>query len=278
MASKPHDYGLQFPPSLGVKGRKRWAMVVDLRRCTGCQACTVSCKAQHDVPLGVWRIWVKTIDQGEYPRVKRVFIPRLCNHCDYPVCVRACPVQATYKHPDGFVLQRYNRCIGCKSCMIACPYNARHLLPQERTYDYEPHGVADKCDFCVARVSRGIVPGCVNTCVGGALTFGDLNDPESEVRQLLETNNFRVLKEEAGTMPQVYYIGLDKDMDNVESYLHRSRQMVEEFNAFKENHEGMGADIIEGRGFAYNFAFNVKKTVKGFIADAKGIIPKTGGF
>jgi tetrathionate reductase subunit B len=273
-----HDYGLQNPPSKGTQGKKRWAMVIDVRRCIGCQACTVACKAQHDSPLGVWRMWVKTIEKGKYPHVKRIFIPRLCNHCDYPVCVRTCPVQATYKHRDGFVLQRYNRCIGCKNCMIACPYNARHLLPQARTYDYEPHGVADKCDFCVARVTRGVAPGCVNTCVGGALTFGDLNDPESEVVTLLEKNGFRVLKEEAGTRPQVYYIGLESDVDNVESYLHRSEQMKEEFDSFKEHHEGFGGDILENKGFATSFIKNVKMQLKGFILNVKNIYPKTGGF
>jgi Fe-S-cluster-containing dehydrogenase component len=272
------DYGLQNPPSKGAKGKKRWAMVIDVRRCIGCQACTVACKAQSDVPLGVWRTWVKTIEKGKYPHVKRIFIPRLCNHCDYPVCVRTCPVQATYKHPDGFVLQRYNRCIGCKNCMIACPYNSRHLLPQVRTYDNEPHGVADKCDFCVARVTRGLVPACVNTCVGGARIFGDLNDPESEVNQLLEKNGFRVLKEEAGTRPQVYYIGLDSDIDNTESYLHRSEQMKGEFNAFKENHEGFGGDILDGKGFGKSFVMNVKMQLKGFVLNVKNIFPKTGGF
>jgi len=244
MSKKETSYGLQNPRSLGVSGKKRYAMVVDLKKCIGCMSCTVACKAEHDVPMGVWRTWVKVVDKGIYPNVRRHFIPRFCNHCDNPVCVRACPVQATYKHESGFVLQRYNRCTGCKTCMIACPYNARHLLPVARSNPNDPYSVADKCDFCVFRVSRDLVPTCVSTCEGGALTFGDINDPKSEVRRIVGTYPTTVLKPEAGTSPQVYYIGLE-DKGNTESYRDRTGQMKDEFNTYKMN-AGTAGDLTEG--------------------------------
>jgi Fe-S-cluster-containing dehydrogenase component len=192
-------------PTLGVEGKKRYAMVIDLRRCIGCHACSVACKAEFDVPLGVWRSWVKYMEKGSYPNAKRYFLPRLCNHCDKPPCVRVCPTQATYKHEDGYILQRYERCIGCRYCMVACPYNARHVLPR-KTSSVKFGRVIDKCTFCIHRVEKGITPACVTTCVGRARVFGDLNDPDSEVSRLVANNPVVVLKPEAGTAPQVYYV------------------------------------------------------------------------
>lgn len=246
--NQPRSYGLQTPGTKGVKGKKRYAMVIDLRKCIGCMSCSIACKAEYGLPLGVWRTWVKVVDKGSYPTTKRIFMPRLCNHCDYPVCVRNCPTQATYKHEDGFVLQRYNRCIGCRTCMVACPYNARHLLPEKRTDGNLPRMVVDKCTFCIHRVKKGLVPSCVQACVGGARLFGDMNDPQSEVSRLIATETVTVLKPELGTSPTVYYIGADWEiMDEPHSYTNRTRQVVEEFNDFKRNHKGDAfADIIEG--------------------------------
>lgn len=201
--------GLQAAPSYGVPGRKRWAMVVDLRRCIGCMACVSACKAEFDVPLGVWRTVVKVKDTGAYPNVRRNFMPRLCNHCDNPPCVRNCPTEATYKHEDGFVLQRYERCIGCRTCIAACPYNARFILPRNRTR-VGVNGVIDKCTFCQHRVEQGMVPACVQTCLGRSRIFGDVNDPDSEVARLVATEKTTVLKPEKGTAPQVYYIKPDR--------------------------------------------------------------------
>ena len=201
--------GLQAPPSLGVPGTKRWAMVVDLRRCIGCMACVCADKAEYDVPLGVWRTTVKVKDTGQYPNTKRHFMPRLCNHCDNPPCVRNCPTEATYKHEDGFVLQRYDRCISCRTCIAACPYNARHVLPQNRDR-VKIGGVVDKCTFCQHRVEQGLQPACVQTCLGRSRIFGDLNDPTSEVARLVATHSTVVLKPEKGTAPQVYYIKPDR--------------------------------------------------------------------
>jgi Fe-S-cluster-containing dehydrogenase component len=197
--------GLQAEPSLGVPGKKRWAMIVDLRRCIGCMACVSACKAEYDVPLGVWRTIVKVKDTGTYPNVRRSFMPRLCNHCDNPPCVRNCPTGATYKHEDGFVLQRYERCITCRTCIAACPYNARFVLPRNRTR-VGINGVVDKCTFCEHRVEKGLVPACVQTCLGRSRIFGDMNDPNSEVARLVATEKTTVLKPEKGTRPQVYYI------------------------------------------------------------------------
>lgn len=246
--SEHRHYGIQTPGTSGVAGAKRYGMVIDLRKCIGCMACVVADKTEYEVPLGVWRTWVKVSEKGEYPNVRKIFLPRLCNHCDYPVCVRHCPTQATYKHADGFVLQRYNRCIGCRTCMVACPYNARHFLPAKRTNMNLPHAVVDKCTFCVHRVKQGVSPACVQACVGGARIFGDFNDPNSEAAKLLATERVTVLKPEMGTNPQVYYIMADKDiMDEVHSFKHRSEQMKEEFNDFKKNHLGMQhGDLIEG--------------------------------
>lgn len=197
--------GLQAEPSYGVPGKKRWAMVIDLRRCIGCMACVCADKAEFDVPLGVWRTTVKVSETGTYPKVKKHFMPRLCNHCDNPPCVRNCPTEATYKHEDGFVLQRYERCIACRTCIAACPYNARHVLPKNRTR-VKIGGVVDKCTFCQHRVEKGLVPACVQTCLGRARIFGDINDKTSEVARLVATENVTVLKADRGTKPQVYYI------------------------------------------------------------------------
>lgn len=247
MRDRPRSYGLQTPGTKGVPGVKRYGMVIDLRKCIGCMSCMVACKAEFGVPMGVWRTWLKVADKGSYPNTRRIFMPRLCNHCDYPVCVRNCPTQATYKHKDGFVLQRYNRCIGCRTCMVACPYNARHLIPAKRTDKKLPKQVVDKCTFCNHRVKKGLVPACVQACVGGARIFGDMNDPNSEVAQLAARETLTVLKPELGTSPSVSYIGADWEMmDEPRSYTNRSTQLREEFNTFKRNHDG-GAygDIVE---------------------------------
>ena len=169
-------------------GKKRYAMVVDTRRCIGCMACQVACKAEYDTPLGVNRTWVPYKVVGKYPNVKKQFLPRLCNHCEDPPCVRNCPVEATFKVEDGgFVLQRYERCIGCRSCMAACPYNARFMLPSHRTYTPITN-VVDKCTFCFHRVTQNLVPACVQTCIGRSRVFGDINDPNSEVSYLVAKN------------------------------------------------------------------------------------------
>jgi Fe-S-cluster-containing dehydrogenase component len=192
-----------------VVKHRRWGMVIDLRRCYGCHTCSIACKAEFDVPLGVWRSWVKILHKGEFPNTQIHFLPRLCNHCEHPSCVHVCPVKATYKSKNGAVLQRYDRCIGCRYCMQACPYNARYRLPRKTgAVPYER--IIDKCDFCVHRVNKGLEPACVNACPARARIFGDLNDPNSEARKLISKNPTSTLKPEMGTKPRVYYIGLEE--------------------------------------------------------------------
>lgn len=189
--------------------QKRYAMVIDLDKCYGCHSCSIACKSQFDIPLGVFRSWVKVIERGSHgttpigPSVKRIYIPLLCNHCDDPPCVRGCPTSATYKRDDGIVVVNEEDCIGCKYCIQNCPYKARFINPITLT--------ANKCDFCLHRVKQGIAPACVNTCNGQARTFGDFNDPESEISQLLMRNNSQVLMEGMGTNPRVFYLNLDQN-------------------------------------------------------------------
>lgn len=223
----------------GAPGKKRYAMVIDLRRCIGCDACMVACKAEFDVPLGVFRTWVPYRVVGTYPNVRKHFMPRLCNHCEDPPCVRACPVGATYIVEDGgFVLQRYERCIGCKACMASCPYNARFMLPKSRTYT-DIASVVDKCTFCHHRVTQGLSPACVQTCIGRARIFGDLNDPASEVSHLVSTLPTQVLRPEEGTKPHVFYIGLDRNNSEFGRAVYDPPEVLEQDRqAFNKNHEG----------------------------------------
>lgn len=185
-----------------VKSKKRYAMVIDARRCYGVNACTVACKAEFKVPLGENRSWVEEVEKGSYPDVGRTFLPRLCNHCSKPNCVSVCPTGATWqREEDGIVVIDKDICIGCKYCVQACPYDTRFVNKDT--------GTADKCDFCIHRVSNGLEPACVEACPSRARIFGDLNDPESEVSKLIAQNPVSVLRPEKGTEPNVYYIGAD---------------------------------------------------------------------
>jgi len=183
-------------------------MVADLRRCVGCQTCTASCKQKNATPPGVqWRR-VLDLETGEYPNVKRVFMPVGCMHCDDPPCMTVCPSTATRKRADGIVTVDPDLCIGCAYCAVACPYEAR----------YKIDGIATKCTFCVERIdygtANGLTPGidpdatpaCVNSCIAGALHFGDADDPHSNISQLLAENQHFRLHEELGTGPGFYYL------------------------------------------------------------------------
>lgn len=180
----------------------RWVMVIDLSKCVGCYACQVACKAENGVPYEFFRTWVEIIERGKYPNARRVFLPRLCNHCEKPSCVPVCPVGATYKRGDGIVVMDYDRCIGCGYCIQACPYDARFRNPYT--------GTADKCDYCLHKIEEGEVPACVTNCMGGARVFGDINDPESPVSKILAGKSVSVLKPETGNEPRVYYIGYEE--------------------------------------------------------------------
>ena len=185
---------------------KRWAMLIDLRKCIGCQACTAACKIENNIPEGHFRTWVPNVELGEFPDTRRAFLPRLCNHCARPSCIEVCPAGATWQRRDGTVVIDYDLCWGCGSCVDACPYDARFMNPVTRT--------ADKCNFCAQRIDQGLKPACVETCVGGARQFGDLNDPDSAVATAVRTEPVNVLKPETGNEPRVFYIGLTHELQN----------------------------------------------------------------
>jgi len=211
--------------------QRSWVMAIDLRKCIGCSACTIACKAENHLPPGVVYRPVIDLEIGEYPNVSRQFIPRPCMQCDDPPCVPVCPVGATYQRPDGIVEIDYNKCIGCRYCIPACPYSARTFdfgdyytdgTPERQPYEEEPApeygrswqrgedgspiGNARKCQFCLHRLAVGMLPACVTTCIGGATYFGDRNDPESLVSELIHRPNVMRLKEELGTKPKTYYL------------------------------------------------------------------------
>src|SRR3990172_4332941 len=180
---------------------QRYAMVIDVRRCIGCQACAVACKSENAVPLSVWRGWLKIVEKGTFPNVSRPILPLLCNNCANPICVRNCPTQATYQRQDGIVMVDPHRCIGCKYCIASCPYDVRYLNPMKK--------IVQKCEFCRHRLEAGLEPACVNTCPTGALVFGDLRDPYSNISKMLQRNPVQVLKPDRATFPQVYYLAAD---------------------------------------------------------------------
>lgn len=179
----------------------RYGFAIDHRKCIGCHACTVACKTEHDVPLGQFRTWVKYTERGEFPHARRFFNVLRCNHCTNPPCVTICPTSALIKRADGIVDFNGDACIGCKACMQACPYDALYIDARTNT--------AAKCNFCAHRVEVGLAPACVIVCPEQAIIAGDLDDPASELRQLLNREPAEVRKPEQGTGPNVYYIGAD---------------------------------------------------------------------
>ncbi len=182
----------------------RYGFLIDLRKCIGCRTCQVACKAENDVPLGVYRTWVKEVEKGVYPKSRRHFIPILCNQCAEPACTTVCPVRATYSLPNGIVYIDPHRCIGCRYCMAACPYSVRYIHPKRH--------VAEKCDWCWPRVRDGYgPPACAGACPTGAMVFGDVSDPDSEISRIIAREPTTVLKPETGNGPHVYYIALDDE-------------------------------------------------------------------
>ena len=190
------------PPAPSPAIGPRWGMVVDLARCIGCQACTVSCIMENDVPPDSVRTIVNTYEVVKDGFAGMAMLPRLCNHCAEPPCIPVCPVGATFQRNDGIVVVNGDVCVGCAYCVQACPYDARFINHETQK--------ADKCTFCAHRVDAGLLPACVESCVGGARIFGDLNDPNSTVRKRLAAEQSAVLKPEEGTRPRVFYLHLDE--------------------------------------------------------------------
>jgi len=180
----------------------RYGFVIDQRKCIGCHACTVACKEENQVPLGVNRTWVKYIEKGTFPDTRRYFSVMRCNHCDNAPCVTICPTVALYRRPDGIVDFDGDRCIGCKSCMQACPYDALYIDPETRT--------AAKCHYCAHRIEVGLEPACVIVCPVQAIVPGDLDDPGSRIARLVASQQTSVRKPEQGTQPKLFYLGAEE--------------------------------------------------------------------
>lgn len=177
----------------------RYAMVIDQRRCIGCQSCTVACRTWNELPMDI--IYNPVVTEGvvgEWPNVHQTYTPLLCMHCDNPPCTICCPCNASQQDEDGIVWVEETKCMGCKVCVNSCPYGARDVNGGE--------GFVRKCTFCKDRVREGDEPYCVATCHQKARIFGDLDDPESDVSKLVNRLKTERFFEELGTDPQVYYI------------------------------------------------------------------------
>jgi len=220
--------------------KHRWAFGVDATKCIGCLRCVEACKTENDVPRNAhqFRTWIERyvyLEGDENARIdshqdpvniaasgseehyrfadryrgakveKAFFVPKLCNHCTHPACVQVCPVGATYRTPDGVVLIDHEYCIGCRYCVQACPYGAR--------YFNEEKGVSDKCTWCYHRITKGLQPACVDACPVGARIFGDRNDKQSAINQFIRDNRVEVLRVESGNAPNVFYVGIDKEVN-----------------------------------------------------------------
>lgn len=188
-----------------------YGFIIDNRKCIGCHACTVACKSEHEVPVGVNRTWVKYIEKGEFPDTRRLFSVMRCNHCADAPCVEICPVTALFTRKDGIVDFDDRRCIGCKACTQACPYDALYMHPDTHT--------SAKCNYCSHRVDIGLEPACVNVCPEHAIISGDMDNPQSEISQLLAREAVSVRKPEKGTNPKLFYIDGDKaSLDPTEAH------------------------------------------------------------
>jgi molybdopterin-containing oxidoreductase family iron-sulfur binding subunit len=195
-------------------------MVVDLKRCVGCNACAVACKSEHNTPSGISLTSVLEQEMGTFPRVNRVFVPVLCNHCEQPKCAEVCPTKATSRRADGIVHIDYEKCIGCCACIEHCPYHVRTLVIDNRTlypdgktvFEKPVHqrilnNVATKCDLCYHRVDQGKIPACAEVCPTNARIFGDLSDPASVPNRLIREHSGWPMLPERSTQPCVFYIG-----------------------------------------------------------------------
>ena len=204
--------------------KHKWGMVINLDKCpTDCTECMDACRRENNVAFHGdkrWDIhWIRKVEVTDRhsPETASRGVPLLCNHCDNPPCAQVCPVQATYKRDDGIVIVDHHRCIGCRYCMIACPYNARFFNYKDnpewpnKDYPKRSHGVAESCHFCAHRLDQGKQPKCVETCTeigANAMVFGDLKDSDSEISRLVASSPLKRIREDLGTQPKIYYQGL----------------------------------------------------------------------
>ena len=198
----------------------RMGMVIDLKRCVGCNACTIACKQENGTPQDIHYARVVTREIGTYPDTKRTFLPVLCNHCKNPPCEKVCPTGATYIRPDGIVMIEKKKCIGCRACTVACPYMNRHFVEngmladaRESNNPYQAvkvqgfeEGTMTKCNFCAPRIDQGLEPACVVTCPSEARIFGDLDEEDGRLQQLIRERDSWQLLPEAETDPSVFYL------------------------------------------------------------------------
>jgi len=202
-----------------TRGPRKWGVAVDLKRCTGCQACTLACKLENGTPPDIFWTRVLEKEEGTFPFAYKVFMPLRCNHCAEPPCVPVCPTGASYvRKQDNLVLIDQDACIGCRACVVACPYQVRFVADSDEGYYEEltPYesasytkwqvGTAQKCTLCVDRIDRFLSPACVETCPPKALIFGDLNDPQSEISKLVRQRAHFRPRAELGTDPCVFYL------------------------------------------------------------------------
>ncbi len=183
-----------------AKGKPRFTMIMDSRKCIGCMACVAACKAENNIPLGFSRTHVQDTERGAYPNTQRVFVPQLCNQCEDAPCIPVCPADATFRDADGIVVIDQSECIGCKRCVRACPYGARYMNPVAE--------VADKCDLCENRRQSGLLPACVEVCPTQARVFGEAGSTQGTFGRLAARTDLKVLQPEKNTQPAVKYVGI----------------------------------------------------------------------
>lgn len=172
-------------------------MAIDTLKCVGCSDCVVACQTENNVPIGYCRDWIVEVTDGTYPNLTLENRSERCCHCTNAPCVRCCPTGASHKTEEGVVLVTHSDCIGCAACITSCPYDARYTHPE---------GYVDKCTFCYHRLADGLLPACVSVCPTKCLYFGDLDNPESKISEVLKNRKWKLLIPEAGTEPKLYFL------------------------------------------------------------------------